>query len=177
MWYYSKDNQQMGPVAEEQLKTLLRTSALSASSLVWKEGMADWKPVTEIPELAVALTTMPPRSGLVIPPTPPSANPYSSPASQINRTYGNQPMVGQAINGGGILAFAIFSTVMCCLPTGVAGIVYAAQINSKLAMGDFLGAAESARLSKMWSWIGFGLVGAFFLFYLIVGAITGFSNM
>jgi hypothetical protein len=33
------------------------------------------------------------------------------------------------------LVFAILATVLCCLPTGIAAIVYAAQVNGKVAGG------------------------------------------
>ena len=52
---------------------------------------------------------------------------------------------------------AILVTLCCCVPMGVVAIVYAAQVNSKLAAGDVAGAQESARLAKIWSWVGFGL--------------------
>lgn len=171
MWYYSQNNQQLGPVAEDQLKSMLRSSALAGNSLVWKEGMTDWKPVSEVPELAVAVTVATPSAYM-----PPSSNPYSSPQSQPVRSYAPQSPMGPPINGGGILAFAIVSTILCCPPFGIAGIVYAAQINSKLAMGDYLGAAESARKAKMWSWIslGSGLLGT--ILYIILVASVGMAG-
>lgn len=52
------------------------------------------------------------------------------------------------------LVWAILSTVLCCLPLGVASIVFASQVNSKWAMGDVQGAYESARKAKnfaVWS--------------------------
>jgi hypothetical protein len=48
-------------------------------------------------------------------------------------------------------------TACCCLPFGIAAIVFAAQVNSKLAAGDVPGAMESSRKAKMWCWIAFGL--------------------
>lgn len=41
-WYYSKNNQQQGPVSEEQLKLLAASGQLQPSNLVWKEGMSQW---------------------------------------------------------------------------------------------------------------------------------------
>jgi hypothetical protein len=55
------------------------------------------------------------------------------------------------------LAQAILVTLFCCLPFGIVSIVYAAQVNSKLAAGDIAGAREASDKAKMWSWISFGV--------------------
>ena len=57
---------------------------------------------------------------------------------------------------------SILVTLCCCIPAGIVGIIFAAQVNSKLAMGDVAGAQNSARLAKIWTWVGFGcgLLGA-----------------
>src|SRR6266851_1173923 len=57
------------------------------------------------------------------------------------------------------LGQAILVTVFCCLPFGIPAIVYAAQVNPKLAGGDYAGAMESSQKAKKWTWISFG-VGA-----------------
>src|SRR5690349_11032482 len=46
------------------------------------------------------------------------------------------------------LVWAILETVCCCLPLGIVGIVFASQVNSKYAAGDFAGAQESSRKAK-----------------------------
>ena len=51
---------------------------------------------------------------------------------------------------------AILTTLFCCLPFGIVSIVYAAQVNDKLAAGNRAGALESSRKAKMWAWISFG---------------------
>ena len=58
------------------------------------------------------------------------------------------------------LAIAIFSTLCCCVPFGIASIVYAAQVDGKASSGDYIGAQEAADKAKMWAYlaIGFGLV-------------------
>jgi len=74
------------------------------------------------------------------------------------------------------LVQSILVTLCCCLPAGIVGIVYAAQVNTKLAVGDVAGAQESSRLAKMWSWIGFGvgaLIGAIYGIFILVAAISG----
>jgi hypothetical protein len=68
------------------------------------------------------------------------------------------------------LVFAILATVLCCLPAGVAAIVYAAQVNGKLQAGDIAGAQAASKNAKMWCWISFGL-GLAFTLVMVVGTI------
>ena len=71
------------------------------------------------------------------------------------------------------LAQAILVTLFCCMPFGIAAIVFAAQVNSKIQAGDIQGATESSRKAKMWSWwsLGVGLFVqvAYFFFYVLIG--------
>lgn len=72
------------------------------------------------------------------------------------------------------LILAIFSTLCCCVPTGIAAIVFAAQVDGKYAAGDFSGANESADKAKMWSWIsiGLGVVGTIIYTGLILAGVV-----
>lgn len=51
---------------------------------------------------------------------------------------------------------SILVTLCCCVPIGVVAMVFAAQVNSKLAAGDLAGARQSAKNAKLWCWIGLG---------------------
>jgi hypothetical protein len=55
------------------------------------------------------------------------------------------------------LVQAILTTLCCCIPFGIVSIVYAAQVNSKLAGGDVSGALESSRSARNWAWIAFAV--------------------
>jgi hypothetical protein len=64
--------------------------------------------------------------------------------------------------------WAILSTVLCCLPLGIASIVFSAQVNNKYAVGDLAGAqASSAKAKKfaIWSAVA-GL--AFAVIYIVI---------
>ena len=45
---------------------------------------------------------------------------------------------------------AILVTLLCFLPTGVAAIVFASRVSSKLAIGDYAGAHEASRQARLW---------------------------
>lgn len=68
--------------------------------------------------------------------------------------FTNQPQVPQA-QPKNWLVESILVTIFCCLPFGVAGIVFAAQVNSKFASGDYSGAAEASKNAAKWTKIGF----------------------
>ena len=55
------------------------------------------------------------------------------------------------------LVHAIVVTVLCCLPFGIVAIVYAAQVNGRLAAGDYNGAVEASRKARTWCWVSFGV--------------------
>lgn len=48
---------------------------------------------------------------------------------------------------------AVLATLFCCLPFGIASIVYAARARGQLAAGDRAGAAASAAKARTWFWV------------------------
>jgi hypothetical protein len=77
------------------------------------------------------------------------------------------------------LVQAILVTVCCCVPFGIPAIVYAAQVNSKIAAKDWEGARQSSRLAKTWCWVAFGcgiVVGIIYLFLSLLGAFADHSR-
>ena len=74
------------------------------------------------------------------------------------------------------LAQAILVTIFCCVPFGIPAIVFAAQVNGKLAAGDYTGAVEASKKAKMWCWISFGVGLGFGIIWLagsVIGALAG----
>jgi len=78
------------------------------------------------------------------------------------------------------LVWAILTTLFCCLPAGIVSIVYAAQVNGKLAAGDVAGARESADKAKKWAmWSAIAwvvLVVLYVLFFVVLGGMGAMSN-
>ena len=97
-----------------------------------------------------------------IPPAPPV-----SPGSYTASPAGTAPISNW-------LWQSILVTLCCCLPLGVVGIIFAAQVNTKLAQGDVAGAQESARKAKMFTLIGLGIGLVIWIAYLVIfGASLG----
>jgi hypothetical protein len=48
LWYYAKNDQQLGPVSPAELKQLAATRALLPEDLIWREGMESWAPATKV---------------------------------------------------------------------------------------------------------------------------------
>lgn len=86
------------------------------------------------------------------PPPPPSSGGYVPPPPSSPSSAG--------VPGGPIpnyLVHSIIVTLCCCLPLGIVAIVFAAQVNSKLAIGDVSGARDASKKAKMFVMIGVGL--------------------
>ena len=66
------------------------------------------------------------------------------------------------------LVESILVTVLCCLPFGIAGIVNAANVNSRWTAGDFEGAERAAKEAKKWTKIGFFIGIAVYVIYALM---------
>jgi hypothetical protein len=49
------------------------------------------------------------------------------------------------------MAWAILTTLFCCLPLGIVSIVYAAQVDGRRAAGDIEGARTAAEKARFWA--------------------------
>ncbi len=71
------------------------------------------------------------------------------------------------------LVQAILCVLFCCLPAGIVALVFASQVNSKVAAGDIDGAYESSNKAKLWCWWSFGIGLTVILIYVIILAVVG----
>lgn len=46
-WFYESEGQQQGPVSERDLDRLLAEGKITPNTLVWQEGMPDWRPLRD----------------------------------------------------------------------------------------------------------------------------------
>ena len=59
-------------------------------------------------------------------------------------------------------------SIFCCWPLAIPAIIFATQVNSKLAAGDTPGAEDSSKKAKMFSFIAIGLGLLCVLIYVIM---------
>ncbi len=50
-WYYMEGEQSDGPFSEEHILTLVRSSALAKTALIWSRGSEKWKPIQDVFDL------------------------------------------------------------------------------------------------------------------------------
>ena len=164
-WYYSKNGGQIGPVSEQDFGGKVSRGEIAAGDLVWKEGMADWKPLSQIPEFSSmipqAMTSGQSMGGggHVPLPQPPA---YS---------YGQVPP-----NIPNYLWQSIVVTLLCCMPFGVVAIVFAAKVDGLVARGDIAGANAASKSAKTWVIASFSTGLVITLLYLAAvffGVISG----
>ena len=59
-WHVAKDGRQEGPIPQDQLAHAVRAGQVPPDTLVWRAGMAAWRPVRAVPELAALFGAAPP---------------------------------------------------------------------------------------------------------------------
>lgn len=111
-WFYGKDNAQHGPVNELEVRTLLSTGKIDEETLIWREGMADWLPVSQVPEFSSSTNLAESADG----------SPYSAPQSNPGAApyTGTTPTDGLAITS---LVCGILGITMCGIVTGIVAVI------------------------------------------------------
>lgn len=93
-------------------------------------------------------------------------DPQPQPAPAAAPGTAQQPR--QEIKPDNFLAWAIVSTLLCCLPTGIVAIVYASQVDSYWFAGDHEASRRAARRARTWTWVSVGIAVFCWLVYLLL---------
>ena len=144
------DGQEYGPVSIDQLRQWIAEGRVNLQTRAQAADTTEWKTLGQFPDFAAGST----------PPPVYTPQSFAQPQPKISN----------------YLVPAILSTIFCCLPFGIAAIVFAAQVNTKLAAGDVAGAQESARKAKMWCWLSFGIGIVVMIIWFGIAAMTGFRQ-
>ncbi|WP_311044277.1 MULTISPECIES: RDD family protein [unclassified Rhizobium] len=59
IWYYAVGQEHMGPISEGELRDLIKQGQATWETLLWRDGMSAWQPVSELPEFSAAFVTPP----------------------------------------------------------------------------------------------------------------------
>lgn len=78
---------------------------------------------------------------------------------QMNGYPNQQGTPGKPISGTPYLIFSILTTLCCCLPLGIAAIIYSSKIKTLQNQGDYAGAKNAAKKARLFCIIG--AVGGF----------------
>ena len=145
-YWINHNGVQSGPVDLDGLKEMGLTSA----AYVWHEGLSDWVKITQLPELQgmyqmVAQDVEPAVEGQPI-----QAQPVDNPAvQQPGYNYQPEPAATEPCPPTN-LVWAIISTILCCIPTGIVAIFYALKVSNKYREGDIEGAKRASETGAWW---------------------------
>jgi hypothetical protein len=179
-WYYALNGKQQGPVSDAQIRELIQRGVLRAADLVWCQNMAAWAKVQETPALAQFLLITPP------PVSEPPPSPNIMPSDIAQELYGGrdkdvtfQPEGPSRYNAYDrnrprhvktYLVESILVTLFCCMPFGVAAIIFAAQASGAVSSGNYEKAESLAGQAKNYVTIAV-IIG---LLINVIGFIFGF---
>ena len=93
----------------------------------------------------------------------------------MSQSWTPPPPPGASTNVPNYLVPAILS-LFCCWPLAIVAIIFAAQVNGKVAAGDIAGAMDASKKAKMFSFIAIGIglvVGVIYLLLTILGVAAG----
>jgi hypothetical protein len=178
-WYYARGNQQQGPVSLQAVQEMVRSGQIQPNDLVWRDGMANWQAASQVPDVyagAPGITSVP--TAAYAPPQAPAA--YAPPpgAPQPHPQQPGYYVPQQVYPPGTVPNYLVpaILTIFCCQPFGIVSLVYAAQVNSKLAMGDYAGAVDTSNRAKTWALWGVGIWVAIMVGYVVLFAVMAVAR-
>jgi hypothetical protein len=150
-YWINQDGEQTGPLTLDQLELM----TLSEKTFVWSAGYDDWKPLSEVSELAHLL----PASTIVVPPMPVEDEPVANePIAEPMMSHPAQAAAQPAPPAGQPypacpptnMVWAIISTLLCCVPLGIVAIIYSNKVSKKYYEGDLAAAEHYSEVSAWW---------------------------
>ena len=154
-YYILENNQQAGPFTLEQLAA----RGINGFTNVWTQGMANWVPASQVPELQAVINRP---QGFQTPPPYQGGGYQQAPQAGPAPSYGyNSSYAQQGQQAGPCpktwLLESILVTLFCCLPLGIVGIVNASKVSSAHSSGRYADALRASQDAGKWTKIGFGI--------------------
>lgn len=138
-WFVGRQGTRSGPYPTDVVRRMVAAGEIRPGDLVWREGMADWVPLSSVPGLGPAPATSPvPLSAA----QPMSDNPYAAPSAV------DFPVEVITTATGGPFVYADFlSRVAAALIDGV--VLLVAVVTSMFAIGAFFGVMSGGDLESV----------------------------
>jgi len=159
-WFYSKDGQQLGPVAFSEIERLLAEGQITEESLVWQQGSPNWVKLSTVLSAAAPAPAAPPIPEIAAAPTIPA---YTAPAATATTTAVAAPKTS---------GFAITSLVLsvvglfCCtlLVFNIGGIVFGHLALNQIKKNPAIGGRGLAIAGLIVGYLGLilGIVAAIY---------------
>ncbi len=151
-YYYSDGVEKYGPFSLEELKTY----DIENDTLIWYEGMDDWKRAGDMPNISMLFDLSTP---------PPARIERNNPIDFLDDEYDEERPKPKSF-----LLEAILVTLLC-IPFGIVAIVYAAQVESKYNAYGYKEAAKASENALLWTRIalGVGIVSILIRAFVIMG--------
>ncbi|TDH21433.1 TIR domain-containing protein [Segetibacter sp. 3557_3] len=150
---YEVSNKRWKFDVEELVKSLKKGQSYTGSER--SAASANTPPIPAQPVVGSTTTQVPPQPQN---PTPPINQVHASPKNWLTES--------------------ILSTLFCCLPFGIVGIINAAKVNNLYAAGDYNGALKASQDAAKWTKIavvsGIVVYGLYFLLVLVLGDFSGY---
>ena len=147
-YHVARNNERLGVFADADARSRFQQGEILPTDLVWCEGMPAWRAAGEV------FTGATPASPAA-PPAPVAPFPQ--------QTFAAAPPPPKPDN---YLLWAVLATLLCCLPFGIVAIIFATQVDSKYATGDYAGAQIASGRAKLWSILSAGSLLLFVVLYL-----------
>jgi hypothetical protein len=173
VYYYLNGNIKMGPFSLDTLKH----APIKPDTPVWNKSLPDWVEARMLPELQVIFTA----SQQGVPPPPPhqyvpQQRYYQQPTYAHNpySRFGNEPVRPPLPDN--YLLWGILTTLLCCMPLGIASIVYSSKVTPAYYAGDYEGAiraSESAKKWAIWSALSLGICIVLYFVLLFIMILAG----
>jgi Interferon-induced transmembrane protein/GYF domain 2 len=169
-WHYSKNGTQLGPIEQHEMIAKIAAGEIAASDMCWREGMADWQPVSKVAELTSTAAVLPSAFGSAIAPVAgqPQNSPYASPT--VNQSLAHGAVIPN------YLWQSIVVTLLCCWPFGIPAIIAAAKVDGLSARGDVPGAMAASASAKKWMIISAIAWVVVVVIYVIIAVAAGIMS-
>ncbi len=170
-WFYSNNGQQLGPISEEDFSSKCASGEILSTDLVWKEGMSDWKPSSQVTGLLLVQKIASPidlakphesNVGNVMVVQPPPVDVQFIPQKFPN--YQWQSIVALVLGG--------IQMMVICLPLGlifgIIALVYSNKVEPYFMQQNYLAAQDASRNAKVMMIVSLSLSGMVILGFIVV---------